>query len=305
MSAIVEEVPEEGGLEITDISTIPSEPPAELFYVHQRRGILTWAGMAWQRRDVIFTLAERDIRAAYKQQVLGLGWLLIMPLFTLIIFNLLLHNQSSFQMPHGKHVPPVPYVLATYTGLWGWGFFSGALGGGTGSLIQNKVMMSKTHFPRECFPLSQIIESGFTSTIAIVIFFVLFPAEGYLPKLGTLWVPLYIAVEIPFVVGVVLLMSSVVVQARDLMQVMGMMTQFGMLASCVLYPFTKFPAPVRPFYSFINPLAPVIDSMKNSILLGRAPEWGYLGIAACGGLAFFVVGYTVFKKLEVNFADLT
>lgn len=304
MSAIIEELPEEAGLEITDISTIPSEPPAELFYIHRHRGVLGSARLAWQRKDVMFTLAERDIRAAYKQQVLGLGWVLIMPLFTLIIFNLLLHNVKSFQMPH-HHAPPVPYILATYTGLWGWGFFSGALGGGTGSLIQNKVMMAKTHFPRECFPLSQVLESAFTSAVATFIFVFLFAIETYAPKLATLWVPMYIAIEIPFVIGVVLLTSSVVVQARDLMQMMGIFTQFGMLATPVIWPFTKIPAMWRPIYSFVNPLAPVIDSLKNSILLGHAPEWGVLGIALCGGLTYFVTGYTVFKKLEVNFADLT
>jgi lipopolysaccharide transport system permease protein len=212
---------------------------------------------------------------------------------------------SSFQMPH-KGAPPVPYILATYTGLWGWGLFSGALGGGTGSLIQNKVMMAKTHFPRECFPLSQVLESAFTSTVAMVLFFILFPVEHYAPKLATLWAPLYIAVELPFIVGVVLLMSSVVVQMRDLMNIMGMMTQFGMLATPVIWPLSKHVHGIwKPIYSFINPLAPVIDGLKNSILLGYRPDFGLLLVALCGGIFYFLTGYFVFKRLEVNFADLT
>lgn len=286
---------------ITDLSTVPSEPPEDLFYVHRRKVLPSFIE-AWRRKDVMYTLAERDIRAAYKQQVLGLAWVLIMPVMTLVIFTLLLHNIKSFQT--GK----VPYILATAVGLWGWGFFSGALGGGTGSLIQNKVMMAKTHFPRECFPFSQVLESAFTSALAItpmIILFIVYKFQ-YGPKLATLWTPVYLAVEMPFVFGVVLWSSSIVVQARDLMQVMGVMTQFGMLATPVIWPMSKHIHGIwRPIYSFVNPLAPVIDGLRNSILLDHGPSWGLLGVALCGGLFYFVTGYLVFKRLEVNFADLT
>lgn len=299
MSAISEGLADEAVLEITDISVIPAEPPAELFYTH-RRSILASAREAWRRRDVMVTLAERDIRAAYKQQILGLGWVFIMPMFTLVIFTVLLHNVKSFQM-NG-----VPYAVATYVGLWGWGFFSGALGGATGSLIQNKVMMAKTHFPRECFPLSQVLESAFTSALATFPLLVLFAIYTYPPRLTALWIPLYLAIEVPFIVGVVLFTSSVVVQARDLMQLMGVLTQFGMLATPVIWPFYKHVHGIwRPIYSFVNPLAPVIQGLKESILLGQGPSWGLLGLALAGGCTYLAVGYTVFKTLEVNFADLT
>lgn len=301
MSTIVEPRPgeEEGALEIIDTSAVPAEPPADLFYQHRPK-VLSSAVQTWRRKDVIFTLAERDIRASYKQQVLGFGWALITPVLTLIIFVVLLDHVKSFQTKH------VPYALATYSGLWAWGLFGGAIGGGANSLIQNKIMMAKTHFPRECFPLSQILESAFTSTFAAVPLFVLFGIYGFPPKLGTLWLPLYIAIEIPFMVGAVLLVSSILVQARDLVQVMPILIQFGMLATPVIWPMSsKIHGVVKPIYSFLNPLGPVVDGIRNSMLLNHTPDWGLLAIAMCGSLMYLAIGYVVFKKLEVNFADLT
>ncbi|HMK63932.1 MAG TPA: ABC transporter permease [Acidimicrobiales bacterium] len=315
MSAIAEPVSgATAALEITDISAVPDSPPAELFYSH-RPHLLRSARAAWERRDVMYTLAERDIRAQYKQAVLGLSWSVFTPLLSLVIFTILFHHVSSLQLKIPGTDRDVPYALATFTGMWGWSFFSGAINGGSNSLLANKVLMMKTHFPRECFPVSQILESAFTSTIAIAPFIVLMGIFTYAPKMATLWVPLYIMVEIPFILGVVLLVSAVIVQARDLQQVMGIMVQFAMFASPIIWQFPELRhihIPGIPgihnfqiAYSAINPLGPVLGAMKGSILLGQGPPWELLGIATCSSLFYLVIGYTVFKRLEVNFADLT
>jgi ABC-type polysaccharide/polyol phosphate export permease len=287
-----------GGLVITDLTKVPAAPDESQWYRH-RPDVLGSALRAWQRRDVIFTLAERDIRAAYKQVVLGFGWAVLTPVLSMLVFSVLLGHVKSFQ------VKGVPYPLEVYTGMWAWGIFGGALGGGAGSLIANKSMMAKTHFPRECFPLSQVVESAFTSALALVPLVILFARYTYAPKLATLWVPLYLAIELIFVVGVVLLVSSVIVQARDLQQVLPMFMQFGMLLTPIIWPMGRF---IRgafvPIYSFVNPMGPVIDGMKGSMLLGNRPHFALLAIGLCGALTYLVVGYRVFKRLEVNFADL-
>src|SRR5579862_1982578 len=104
-------MPDDAGLEITDLATVPDEPPTDLFYVH-RPALWSSAVAAWRRRDVMFTLAERDIRATYKQAVLGVGWVVIMPLLSLVIFTILFHHNKSFQLGHE------PYAVVTFTGMW-------------------------------------------------------------------------------------------------------------------------------------------------------------------------------------------
>jgi ABC-type polysaccharide/polyol phosphate export permease len=57
-------------------------------------------------------------------------------------------------------------------------------------------------------------------------------------------------------------------------------------------------------YSVVNPLGPVIDALRRTVLLGHPPDWPTL--AAAGGTAAVTVvaGYAVFKKLEGSFADV-
>ena len=302
MSTMAEPLPADGAGEllITDVAAIPDDPPAELFYRH-RPSLRTAAGQLVRRWEVILTLAERDLRAAYKQAVLGIGWALINPVLSLLLINLVFSRAF-----HTTAYKGVPKPLFFYVGILAWGFFAGAVGSGSSSLLQNKSMMAKTHFPRECFPLSQVVESAFTSSIAVLLLpLVLFPLYGFMPKLTTLWCPLYVAVEIPFTVGALLLISSIVVQMRDLNQLVSMGLSLGVFATPIIWSFSQLPhGLVTDLYSFFIPIGPVIDGVRQSMLLGHAPHWGLLALATCGSLLYLVGGFAVFKRLEVNFADL-
>jgi len=309
LSTTVESLSEEdGALKVFDVSLVPADPPEEQLYRH-RPDMLHSARELLRRWDVMFTLAERDIRAQYKQAVLGVAWALLVPLVSLAILTVLVSHVKGFN-GGGQ----VPFILWTYVGLLAWGLFGGAIGGGTNSLVSNKALMAKSHFPRECFPMSQILESAFTSMIAVIPLLILLGVEGFAPKVTSVWAPLYLAVEIPFTLGLVFLVSSVIVTMRDLQQIVPILMPFLMLIT-VLKPLSVEQHHVlvakfitgwfRPVYCVLNPMAPVLSNFRASILLGFGPQWDLLVPAIVGSFLYLVGGYVVFKRLEVNFADLT
>jgi len=298
-----------GRLVVFDVSTVPDDPPEAEFYRH-RPDMLHSARELLRRWDVMFTLAERDIRAQYKQAVLGVAWALLVPLVNLAMLSILASHVSGFTP--GGHVP---WLLWAYSGLLAWGLFGGAIGGGMNSLVANKALMAKSHFPRECFPLSQVLESAFGSLIALVPLIVLFGRYTYAPRLATLWSPLYLAIEIPFTLGLVFLVSSLVVTMRDLQQVVPIFMPLIMLIT-VLQPLAVEKHHVltahfitdplfRVIYCVLNPAAAVLSNFRDSMLLGFGPQWEILIAGAIGSVGYLLLGYTVFKRLEVNFADLT
>ena len=288
-------------LVVTDVSAVPDEPPAGLVYNH-RPHLVRAARTLLGRIDIVYTLAERDIRAQYKQAILGIGWAFVNPLMSLVVFAFLTSKVPSLK------VPGQPPLLFLYIGILTWGFFSGSVMGAAGSLLSNKLMMAKTHFPRECFPLAQVAESGFTTTLAttalIGLFVIEYAKTGFVPKAATLWVPLYIVVAIPFAIGVALTVSSLIVQMRDLNQVIPIFMPLAMLCTPVIWAFSKISTTWQPVYSFVNPLGPVINDIRGSMLENLPPQWGLLAIAACGASVYLVGGYALFKRLEVSFADL-
>jgi ABC-type polysaccharide/polyol phosphate export permease len=313
MSAIAEPLSEEeGALKVFDVSLIPDDPPVESLYQH-KPDLLHSARELFRRGEVIFTLAERDIRAQYKQAVLGIAWALLTPLISLSLLFILAKNVKGFSIGGD-----VPVILTMYVGLITWGLFGGAIGGGSNALVANKALMAKSHFPRECFPLSQILGSAFTSLMATLPLAILFAVYGFAPRLTSFWAPLYVAIEIPFMVGLVLLVSSVIVQMRDLQQIIPIVLPLVMLITVLeplnqemhkhLHPNAHFVLAhgwLRDVYCVVNPMAPIVDNVRASVLLGFGPQWPTLVLALCGSLFYLVFGFVIFKKLEVNFADLT
>ena len=141
---------------------------------------------------------------------------------------------------------------------------------------------------------------------------------GFAPKWTSVWAPLYVAIEIPFMVGLVLLVSSVIVQMRDLQQIIPIVMPLLMLLTVLkplnqeahhhLYPNLSYVlghGVLRDIFCVVNPMAPIIDNMRASVLLGFGPQWHTLVLGMIGSVIYLVFGFVVFKRLEVNFADLT
>jgi lipopolysaccharide transport system permease protein len=304
---MVADTPDFGELQLFDPSALPDDPPRDTFYRH-RVPLVRALFKTWTRREVIFALAERDVRASYKQAALGMGWALLSPVLQIVLFSLIFSRVKAF------HVKGVPYALYAYAGLMCWSYFAGSLNAGGSSIIGNIQLLNKTQFPRECFPLAQMLEQALYTVISLIPLGILMAYLGFAPHIEVLYAPIFIAIELVFAMGVTLLFASAVVYVRDLSQVTSIITSLGLFATPVIWPFVKISSvtfgpfhhfDMRPYYSFFNPLAPVMDSVRRTLLQGLQPDWSLLGIAAVSACIYFVIGYTVFKRLEVGFADIS
>ena len=311
----------------TEVSSIPAEPSPDLIYRHKVRHVQS-ARALWNHRDIIYTLAERDFRAQYKQASLGILWAVISPVATLLIMIVVFSRVKTFG------TEGLPYALFAFVGILCWSFFSSALSAGGQSLLTNKGLMAKTQFPRECFPLETMLVNALNTMLSWIPLALLFVIFGRAPKLTTVWVPLFMVIEVVFAAGIALAVASVIIQMRDLMQILPLITSLGLFATPVIWPLSKIPSSyhltgghfvhhfivagkfvpghwvggitinLQMVYGFFNPLGPVIDQARRTMLLGFAPEWNLVGVGALGAMIYLTVGYRIFKRLEVNFADI-
>jgi ABC-type polysaccharide/polyol phosphate export permease len=290
--------PHDGSLHAVDASSMPTEPPSQLIYRHQAQLGPSLRAL-WASRDIIFTLAERDIRAQYKQATLGLLWALIAPLAMLAIFTVIFSRTKTLG------IPGIPYPIFAYIGILCWTFFSQGLGTGGPSMMTNDTLMSKTQFPRECFPLEAILVTAVNTLLSWIPLVVLFVLYGFAPTFPTTaWVPLLMVIELLFTVGLTLAVSALIIQMRDLAQVLPIVIQLGLFATPVIWQFNKIPLKWQIVYGFVSPLGPVIDDARRTMLLGLNPVPGPLLAAMAGTACYVLLGYRIFKRLEVNFADI-
>ena len=77
-------------------------------------------------------------------------------------------------------------------------------------------------------------------------------------------------------------MSALIIQMRDLAQVLPIIIQLGLFATPVIWQFSLIPAKWQFVYGFFNPLGPVIDDARRAMLLGWNPVPGPLLAAIAG-----------------------
>ena len=281
------------GKAVTDLGAGP--PPEILFKLRVR--FLNAVREVWGARELVRTLAERDFRVRYKQAVLGFAWTLLTPFALMVVFTIFFKRVANVD------TGGVPYPLFAYLGLLPWTFFSTSVSNGGQSLIVNSQLINKVYCPREVFPLASTVVAAVDTTISVLMLCLLFVVTGFLPKPTSVWLPVMLAVQVTFTFGLTLLTSAVVVYFRDLRHVLPILLQLGLFATPVAYSMDVVPENLRVLYSAANPLAPVIDGYRRTILYGTAPNWELLGAGAITSVVLLAVGYLVFKRLEPGFAD--
>jgi ABC-type polysaccharide/polyol phosphate export permease len=277
----------------------PSEPRPEIWF-RRRVNLVSAVTELWGFRELILTIAERDLRVRYKQAVLGVAWAVIAPVIMMIAFSVLFNRFAKVD------TGGVPYPLFSYMGLLPWTFFSSSLSQGGLSLVSNNELLNKLYCPREIFPIAAIIDAMVDAVIATGVLLLLFPITGYAPKAEIYYVPLFIVVLLMFTLGVTLTVAAVVVYARDLRLVLPLAIQVGLFVTPVVYAASSISSSNTFLLAFsaVNPLVPVIEGLRETVLNGGAPNWASLGVGAASSMLYLLGGFALFKRLETGMADI-
>jgi ABC-type polysaccharide/polyol phosphate export permease len=276
----------------------PASPPSDLRF---RRPVRPLAALRelWHARELVRALVERQLRARYKQALLGVAWALIPPVAMMLVLTFFINRVVT-----GIDTQGVPYPLFSYTALLAWNFFANTLSGASTSLLGNVALLNKVYCPREVFPVSSAITSAVDAAISLLVLVLLFVVYSFVPKATSFWVPLLLVVLVAFTVGLSLTMSSLTIYLRDLRHMLPMITQLGLLATPIAYGMDKIPERLQLAYSALNPLAPVIDGLRRTVLLGQPPALDLLAAGATTSFVLLIGGFILFKKLETGFTDV-
>src|SRR4051794_33428770 len=175
-------------------------------------------GRAWQfvnvaelvrYRELLFFLAGREVKARYKQPVLGAAWGVIQPLATMLVFTLFLGRVAA---------PPaddLPYPLFVFAGLLPWTFFANAVTSSGQSIVGNQNLVTKVYFPRLIIPMSAAGVGLVDFGVAFLLLLGMMLAYGVLPGWGLLLVPALVLILIIAALGVGTLLAALTVAYRD------------------------------------------------------------------------------------------
>ena len=250
----------------------------------------------WAYRELLYFLAWRDVKVRYKQTALGVAWVVIQPLFAMLVFSVFFGRLAG--MPSDG----VPYPVFAFCALLPWQLFAHALTESSTSLVANQNLVTKVYFPRLIIPLAPVLASLLDFLIA---FGILLGMLAYYRITPTPWVwtlPLFLLLAITLAIGVGLWLAALNARYRDVRYTIPFLTQIWLFATPIAYPSSLVPEPWRIWYG-LNPMAGVVDGFRWALLgTGGAPG-GLLAVSAAATLVILVSGLHYFRRTERTFAD--
>ena len=251
----------------------------------------------WRYRDLFLFLVWRDIKTRYAQSVLGIGWAILQPVFSMIVFTIVFGSLAKVSSDG------VPYAIFSYTALVPWTYFSSALTGATGSLISSSSMLTKIYFPRLVIPLAPVLGKLVDFGIAMLILVGFMFWFRIVPTWDALALPLLIVLMMLTASGLGMWLTALSVQYRDVNYAMSFVVQLLMYAAPVVYPASAVPDQFRLLYGLF-PMAGVIEGFRSALLGTNPMPWDLIGVGSAVALVMFVSGALYFRRMERFFADV-
>ena len=260
-------------------ATIRIEPPHGLFELRLRE--------VWAYRELLYFFVWRDVKIRYKQTVIGVLWVVLQPVLTMLVFTLFFGRLAKLPSQG------LPYPVFYFAALVPWTYFAYALQMTTNVVVDNQRLITKVYFPRLILPISSALSGLVDFAIGFVVLAIFTVAYGIRPSLAALWLPVLLILAVFTALGVGLWLSALNALYRDVRYVVPFLVQFWMFASPVVYPSSLVPEKWQWLYG-LNPMTGVIDGFRWAITgQGQAPSLILLASSAVvalvvlGGLFFF------------------
>jgi len=274
------------------------QPPRRKLIIEKRRSCfdMNWSEL-WEYRELGYVLIWRDITVRYKQTAIGVAWVILQPLITMLIFTAIFGIMAK--MPSDG----VWYPVFSLTALLPWTYFSQAVTRSGESVVANARVVTKIYFPRLWLPLSMVVSPLIDFALSLVLLFGLLIYAGIPFTWKVITLPIFMLLAMLTALGISLFTSAMNAKYRDVGHAIPFVIQIWMYLTPIVYPISIVPERWRWLYG-MNPMAGVIEGFRWA-LLGRPAPDPVLIAESVMVLSFVIFGGLVyFRKMERQFADV-
>lgn len=260
------------------------------------------------RRELFVNLTLRELRSKYKRSVLGWAWSLLNPLTSLLIYGFVFGLLFGVEADAGDPSGMKNFAMFLMCGLLPYTFMSNGLNGGMTSLTGNGNLVKKVYFPREILVAS--ITASWVVSFLIELA-VLGIALAVLGNIVVIWIPMIlvlVAIEVVFVLGIALMLSTAAVYFRDLQHLLGIVLQVWFYSAPIVYPISYVQDKIGTtgwkitLYN-LNPLVRFVEAFRDVMYDMRFPPLDHLAYLIGISVASLLAGMAVFNRLEGKVAE--
>lgn len=238
-------------------------------------------------RQYVVRSARAHLREEVTNSYLDWLWWVIEPLCMMLIYTFV------FGFVFGSKEPN--FSIFVFIGLIMWTFFSKNISYGVKAIENNKSIVTRVYLPKYMLLVSQMLLNAFKLFISLGITFLMMLLFRVPLTYHILWgIPLFVELFIfTFAIGTILMHYGVYV--NDLSYIVGIALNMLMYLSGVFYSMERFPEPFDVLLGKFNPLAFLMNSMRDAMLYGKMPDWPVYFGWLCVSLVLACIGlYTIY-----------
>ncbi len=284
----------------------------------------------FRHKRLLRELVVRDLKARYVGSSMGFFWSVVYPFINLFVYMFVFRYVLNVRWE--DKASPQDVAVWMLAGIVVWTAFAETVGRATNSLVENANLIQKVVFPSEVLPVYLTISSlinmliGMPIVLAGVAYFAFFgdadtqvaalATQEILPEpahralalgLPLLMLPLLIALQGLFTVGLGYLLSALNLFLRDTYHLVGVGVTVWMFATPIFYPPHLVETGNEGRFAWIlqvNPMHWLIDSYREVVLFASWPDPALLGRFTIAALVVFALGASFFRAQKDRFPDL-
>lgn len=246
-------------------------------------------------RSLVTNLVAKDLKVRYKNSILGFIWSLLNPLLMTLVFTFVFTQLLGQTIDH--------FPVFVMTGLLAWNWTAASVSAGTKSLIENSSLITKVYFPRVLLPSSVVFSNmaHYLLAFPVIFFFMGLERLSFTPWI--LYVPVIWFVQATFLIGVVLILSSLYVYFRDT----SVLVEVGLTAWFFLTPIFYRVEDVAPDYEqwmyWLNPMASIIAEQHTVLYYGGVPDPLFMLRTLTQALILVAIGLVLFNQVNRHLGE--
>jgi lipopolysaccharide transport system permease protein/teichoic acid transport system permease protein len=255
------------------------------------------------RRRLIAYLVRADLKKSGADTLLGNLWWILDPLLQMLVYWLLVGvilGRGSVEA----------YPLFIFAAILPWKWFESTVRDGVQSVASQERLIKQIYFPKVVLPVAAAL-SGVANFA-----FGLIPLFGMMLILYSshisawmLLIPVIAAVQLLFSLGIAIAVSAVNVFYRDVGNLTRHLLRFWFYLSPTLYGMDTVERisgkhELVGLWYTLNPWTHLLNSYRDVIYYGQAPDWVGLGAVAAVSAILLALAIVLFKRVEPTFAKV-
>ena len=245
-------------------------------------------------REILLILIWRDLKTRYRGSVLGFLWTFLNPLLLMIIYSLVFSVYMRMEMR--------AYPIFLFAGLLPWIWFSSAMLSGASSIVESGSLIKRVPFPPHLLPAVSVTATLINFLLALPLLVAFMVAWGFPLGWSLATLPVTIAIQYVFTLGLTIVLSMLTVRYRDLQQLLANLLTLWFFLTPVLYPTTLVPARFQGFL-MLNPMAILVGSFQDALYRAHPPPVQHLALVAVFAVVVLGLALAVSDRLRWGLAE--